>query len=71
MTTFERTLTRLVKLKFAEKVRGEDKIYAGAMLWLAIKHDELVEYLKREKGVYKAIERYQREEEVRIKNDNE
>jgi hypothetical protein len=70
-TTFERTLSRLVKLKFAERVRGEERICAGPMLWLAIKHDDLVDYLKREKGVYKAIERFQREEQKRLTNDNE
>lgn len=50
-------ITRLANLEWVEKVRGENKVCAGAMLWLAIDHEQLLQYLREKKGLHKAIER--------------
>jgi hypothetical protein len=54
--------TRLANLNWVKKIRGENKVSAGPMLWLAVEHDQLMELLRREKGLYKAVERFIREQ---------
>ena len=47
-TTLRSYLSRLVRAKFLEHVRGRPHTFAaGPMLWLAIDHDRLIERLKR------------------------
>lgn len=60
-TTLAQYLGRLRRLKFIEGVRGEEAWSAGPMLWLAIDHDQLSEFLRREKGLPQAVERYLRQ----------
>jgi len=60
--TLERYITRLAKLDWITKVRGAEAVSAGPMLWLAIHHDDLLQYLREKKGIVKAVERYLREE---------
>ena len=48
ITTLRSYLSRLVRAKFLEHVRGRPHTFAaGPMLWLAIDHDRLIERLKR------------------------
>lgn len=61
--SLEMSLGRLVKLGFIEKIRGNNTVRAGPMLWLAIDHDRLMHVLRTEKGMTKAIERYLNQKE--------
>ncbi|MBN2002638.1 MAG: hypothetical protein JXA21_04715 [Anaerolineae bacterium] len=61
-STLERYITRLAKRDWIIKVRGAEAVSAGPMLWLAIHHDTLLQYLREKKGIVKAVERYLREE---------
>ena len=55
---------KLKRLHFLDKVRGESAWHAGSMLWLAIEHDQLIQFLRRHKGLPKAIERYMQVEKM-------
>ncbi len=64
-TNLAQYLGRLRRLRFIEGVRGEEAWSAGPMLWLAIDHDQLGQFLRTEKGLPKAIERYLAQEQVK------
>lgn len=61
-STLDRYITRLAKLEWIAKTRGEERVSAGPMLWLAIQHDALLQDLREKKGISKAVERYLRTE---------
>jgi hypothetical protein len=60
-STLSGYLTRLDRLDWIKKVRGQDRVCAGPMLWLAIDHDRLMTHLREERGLSKAVERFLRE----------
>lgn len=57
-TLLDTYLGTLRKRHFIENVTGANQVQAGPMLWLAIDHDQLRQFLRQEKGLPKAIERY-------------
>jgi hypothetical protein len=57
-TSLQRALSQLRRLRFVETVRGAEAVCAGPMLWLAINHEGLLQALRAEKGLPKALERY-------------
>jgi len=63
-STLDRYLGRLRTLNFIEVVRGEGEICAGPMLWLAIDHERLSHFLREEKGLPIAIQRFLSEEKT-------
>lgn len=63
-TSLRGEATRLSRLGFLDKVRGEYAWLAGPMLWLAVDHDTLLQLLRKEKGLPKAVERYMRDEGI-------
>lgn len=60
-STFSKALRSLLRNKFLERAGEKETYSAGAMLWLAIDHDELIQQLKKE-GVKIAVERYKKEQ---------
>lgn len=62
----QRALSPLRRLHFVETVRGEDAVSAGPMLWLAINHEALLQDLRKDKGLPKALERYLKQEQDRV-----
>jgi hypothetical protein len=63
-TTLQQHLGRLRRLHFVEHARGEEGWSAGPMLWMAINHDQLSQFLRSEKGLRHAVERYLRLEQA-------
>ncbi len=62
-TTLKQYIGRLARLNFVQKVRGTNLVCAGPMLWLAIDHDQLLQFLRTEKGLPKAIERFMKQKQ--------
>jgi len=65
-TNLQQHLGALRKLHFVQRVRGEDSWSAGPMLWLAINHDQLSQFLRSEKGLQQAVKRYLRQEQSSV-----
>ena len=51
-------LAKLKRLGFVQSVHAEHRWYAGPMLWLAVDHDQLIQFLRKEKGLPQAVARY-------------